>query len=90
MAGLIALLGVALILCVVAFPTPSDIPVGDMAYQKLCLGRMAVVFIICCLFSFSDKKYRKNPKERRVEILLPEGSASGGINPIGLCGLSAD
>ena len=32
----------------------------------------------CCLFSFSDKKYRKNPKERRVEILLPEGSASGG------------
>ena len=51
-ADVIAFTGVVAILCVVAFPTPSDIPVGDMAYQKLCLGRMAVVFIICCLFSF--------------------------------------
>ena len=49
MAGLIALLGVALILCVVAFPTPNDISVGEMAYQKLWLGRMTVVFAVCCL-----------------------------------------
>lgn len=34
MAGLIALLGVALILCVVAFPTPNDISVGEMSTIK--------------------------------------------------------
>lgn len=52
MADVIALTGVVAILCVVAFPIPNDIPVGEMAYQKLWLGRMAVVFVICCLFSF--------------------------------------
>ncbi|MDY7251908.1 O-antigen ligase family protein [Bacteroides sp. A1-P5] len=52
MADVIALTGVVAILCVVAFPIPNDIPVGEMAYQKLCLGRMAFVFVICCLFSF--------------------------------------
>lgn len=52
MADVVALTGVASILCVVAFPIPNDIPVGEMAYQKLCLGRMAVVFVICFLFSF--------------------------------------
>lgn len=52
MADVVALTGVASILCVVAFPIPNDIPVGEIAYQKLCLGRMAVVFVICCLFSF--------------------------------------
>ena len=52
MADVIALTGVVAILCVVAFPTPNDISVGEMAYQKLWLGRMAVVFVICCLFSF--------------------------------------
>lgn len=53
MADVIALTGVVAILCVVAFPIPNDIPVGEMAYQKLWLGRMAVVFVICCLFSFN-------------------------------------
>lgn len=52
MADVVTLTGVASILCVVAFPIPNDIPVGEMAYQKLCLGRMAVVFVICYLFSF--------------------------------------
>ena len=52
MAGLIALLGVASILCVVAFPTPNDISVGEMAYQKLWLGRMTCCFC-CVLFAFS-------------------------------------
>ena len=56
MAGLIALLGVASILCVVAFPTPNDISVGEMAYQKLWLGRMTVVFVICSLLSFCLNK----------------------------------
>ena len=46
MATVITITGVAAILCVVAFSTPNDIPVGEMAYQKLCLGRMAVVFVI--------------------------------------------
>lgn len=35
MADVIALTGVVAILCVVAFPIPNDIPVGEMAYQKL-------------------------------------------------------
>lgn len=52
MADVIALTGVVAILYVVVFPTPNDISVGEMAYQKLWLGRMAVVFVICCLFSF--------------------------------------
>ncbi len=52
MAGLIALLGVAAILSVVVFATPNDIPVGEMAYQKLWLGRMVFVFVVCCVCSF--------------------------------------
>lgn len=52
MAAVITITGVAAILCVVAFSTPNDILVGEMAYQKLWLGRMAVVFVICCLLSF--------------------------------------
>ena len=63
MAGLIALLGVALILCVVAFPTPNDISVGEMAYQKLWLGRMTVVFAVCCLpfLCLNKKQYLSFP-----------------------------
>ena len=37
MATVITITGVAAILCVVAFSTPNDIPVGEMAYQKLWL-----------------------------------------------------
>lgn len=55
-AGLIALLGVAALLSVVVFATPSDIPVGEMAYQKLWLGRMNFVFVICCVCSLSEQK----------------------------------
>ena len=51
MADLIALLGVAAILSVVVFAIPIAIPIGEMAYQKLWLGRMIFVFVICCVFS---------------------------------------
>lgn len=51
MADVMALLGVAAILSVVVFATSNDIPVGEMAYQKLWLGRMAFVFVVCCLLS---------------------------------------
>ena len=63
MADLIALLGVAAILSVVVFATPSDIPVGEMAYQKLWLGRMIFVFVICCVFSLclNRKQYLSFP-----------------------------
>lgn len=44
-------LGVAAILSVVVFAISNDIPVGEMAYQKLWLGRMAFVFVVCCLLS---------------------------------------
>lgn len=51
MADVMALLGVAAILSVVVFAISNDIPVGEMAYQKLWLGRMAFVFVVCCLLS---------------------------------------
>ncbi len=52
MAGLIALLGVALILCVVAFPTPNDISVGEMSLSKTMVGTHDCCFC-CVLFAFS-------------------------------------
>ncbi|WP_301088039.1 O-antigen ligase family protein [Bacteroides acidifaciens] len=52
MADVITLTGVAAILSVVVFATSNDIPVGEMAYQKLWLGRMLFVFVVCCLLSF--------------------------------------
>lgn len=52
MADVITLTGVAAILSVAVFATSNDIPVGEMAYQKLWLGRMAFVFVACCLLSF--------------------------------------
>ncbi|NDO59839.1 hypothetical protein FMM78_08965 [Bacteroides caecimuris] len=52
MADVITLTGVAAILSVAVFATSNDIPVGEMAYQKLWLGRMAFVFVVCCLLSF--------------------------------------
>lgn len=57
MADGMAFLGVAPILGVVAFATPNDIPVGEMAYQKLWLGRLAMVFAACCVLSLClDRK----------------------------------
>jgi len=79
MAGLIALLGIALILCVVAFPTPNDISVGEMAYQKLWLGRMTVVFVICSLLSFClNKKQNLSFPSTVAWVLI----ALGGIEAI--------
>ena len=52
MANVITLTGVAAILSVAVFATSNDIPVGEMAYQKLWLGRMLFVFVVCCLLSF--------------------------------------
>ncbi|WP_294548544.1 O-antigen ligase family protein [uncultured Bacteroides sp.] len=48
-ADVVALLGVVAILSVVTFATSGDIPVGEMAYQRLWLGRMAFVFVVCSL-----------------------------------------
>ncbi|WP_458410046.1 O-antigen ligase family protein [Bacteroides congonensis] len=48
-ADVVALLGVAAILSVVTFATSGDIPVGEMAYQRLWLGRMVFVFVVCSL-----------------------------------------
>ena len=63
MADVITLTGVAAILSVVVFATSNDIPVGEMAYQKLWLGRMAFVFVACCLLSFclNRKNYLSFP-----------------------------
>ncbi|WP_336533576.1 O-antigen ligase family protein [Bacteroides acidifaciens] len=63
MANVITLTGVAAILSVVVFATSNDIPVGEMAYQKLWLGRMAFVFVVCCLLSFclNRKKHLSFP-----------------------------
>lgn len=63
MAGLIALLGVAAILSVVVFATTNDIPIGEMAYQKLWLGRMIFVFVVCfvCSLCLNRKQYLSFP-----------------------------
>lgn len=49
-AGVVAFSGVASILGVV-FATAGDIAAGEMAYQKLWLGRMSMVFVVCSLLS---------------------------------------
>lgn len=58
-ADVVALLGVAAILSVVVFATSNDIPVGEMAYQKLWLGRMVFVFVVCfvCSLCLNEKQY---------------------------------
>lgn len=58
-ADTVALLGVAAILSVVVFTTSNDIPVGEMAYQKLWLGRMVFVFVVCfvCSLCLNEKQY---------------------------------
>ena len=63
MADVITLTGVAAILSVAVFATSNDIPVGEMAYQKLWLGRMLFVFVVCCLLSFclNRKKHLSFP-----------------------------
>lgn len=63
MADVITLTGVAAILSVVVFVTSNDIPVGEMAYQILWLGRMTFVFVVCCLLSFclNRKNYLSFP-----------------------------
>lgn len=63
MADAVALLGVAPILSIVVFTTPNDIPVGEMAYQKLWLGRMVFVFVVCCVCALclNRKQYLSFP-----------------------------
>lgn len=58
-ADAVALLGVAAILSVMVFATSNDIPVGEMAYQKLWLGRMVFVFVVCfvCSLCLNEKQY---------------------------------
>lgn len=55
-AHVLMLLGVIAVLGIVTIST-SGISVGEMAYQKLWLGRMGMVFVICSLISLClDKK----------------------------------
>ena len=79
MATVITITGVAAILCVVAFSTPNDIPVGEMAYQKLWLGRMTVAFVICSLFSLCLNRKQYLPFPSIVTWVL---IALGGIEAI--------
>lgn len=53
---LLMLFGVIALLSVVTVSSYT-IAVGDMAYQKLYLGRVTIVFVICSLISLClDKK----------------------------------
>lgn len=79
MAAVITFTGVAAILSVVAFSTPNDIPVGEVAYQKLSLGRMAVVFVICSLLSLCLNRKQYLPFPSIVTWVL---IALGGIEAI--------
>ena len=44
MADVVTCIGVAAILSVIVFTIPNEISIGEMAYQKLWLGRMAGCF----------------------------------------------
>ena len=63
MADVVTCIGVAAILSVIVFTIPNEIPIGEMAYQKLWLGRMAVVFVVCSLLSLclNRKQYLSFP-----------------------------
>lgn len=76
MADVITLTGVAAILSVVVFATSNDIPVGEMAYQKLWLGRMAFVFVICCLLSFCLNR-KNNHRDVGIDCIGRNGSRMG-------------
>ena len=45
-AKVMMLWGILLLLGVIVFVSSGDLPAGEMAYQKLWLGRMAVLFAI--------------------------------------------
>ena len=79
-ADAVALLGVAAILSVVVFATSNDIPVGEMAYQKLWLGRMVFVFVVCfvCALCLNEKQYLSFPSIVTWVLI-----ALGGIEAIG-------
>ena len=47
--NLILLFGVISILSVVTFANTNVIPIGEMAYQELWLGRTAIVFAVCSI-----------------------------------------
>ena len=53
---LLMLFGVIALLSVVTVSSYT-IAVGDMAYQKLYLGRVTIVFVICSLISLCLGKY---------------------------------
>ena len=63
MADVVTCIGVAAILSVIVFTIPNEISIGEMAYQKLWLGRMAVVFVVCSLLSLclNRKQYLSFP-----------------------------
>ena len=60
---MVTCIGVAAILSVIVFTIPNEIPIGEMAYQKLWLERMAVVFVVCSLLSLclNRKQYLSFP-----------------------------
>ena len=53
MADVVTCIGVAAILSVIVFTIPNEIPIGEMAYQKLCwdIWLLFLSFAVCCLFA---------------------------------------
>ena len=86
MADVITLTGVAAILSVVVFATSNDIPVGEMAYQILWLGRMTFVFVVCCLLSFclNRKNYLSFPTIVTWVLIILGGMEAIWLFPITL------
>lgn len=56
LANIGVLLGVVLLLCVILFANSKSIAIGEMAYQKLWLGYVSIVFAGVYLFSFCLNK----------------------------------
>lgn len=74
MADVVTCIGVAAILSVIVFTIPNEIPIGEMAYQKLWLGRMAVVFVVC-------QSVVSLPEQETISVF--SGDSNMGIDCIG-------
>ncbi len=81
-AEVMMLWGILLLLGVIVFVSSGDLPAGEMAYQKLWLGRMAVLFAICSLLSVCLQGKESLPFLSFNSIVVWGLIAMGGIEAI--------
>ena len=89
-AYVMAFIGMAAVLSVALFSTSVDISSGKMFYQKLWLGRMAAIFVVCYLLAICLHKEKSQffpPMLTWILIILGGIEAIWGVSQI--CGLTA-